>query len=346
MTWKCIVAVFLVAAGGAAPDLHAGDSVPAAALVRKAIGRSLPLLEKGAAGSAGQRKCFTCHSQALPVLAIVEARNRGFTIDKENLERQLRHTEAHLKRGRKNYLEGRGQGGKVITAGYTLWALDAGGREPGETTAAVTGFLLDYQKQSNHWRHPGKRPPSSGSDFTTTYVALRGLASFGTEDQESKIAERTKAVRQWLLGEEPRDTEDRVFRLRALAIVDADKKVIRQAVAALIEKQRDDGGWTQTPEMTNSDAYATGTVLVALLRAGHLSTEHPAVRRGMQYLIDTQLEDGSWHTVTRAKPFQKYFESGFPHGKDQFISITASSWAIIALSLTLPKSPRDTKTVN
>ena len=34
-----------------------------------------------------------------------------------------------------------------------------------------------------------------------------------------------------------------------------------------------------------------------------------------------------------------YFESGFPHGKDQFISIAASSWATTALALSLPVSP-------
>ncbi len=59
----------------------------------------------------------------------------------------------------------------------------------------------------------------------------------------------------------------------------------------------------------------------------------------MRYLVDTQLEDGSWHVVTRAKPFQTYFETGFPHGKDQFISIAASSWATLALVLTIPESP-------
>lgn len=31
------------------------------------------------------------------------------------------------------------------------------------------------------------------------------------------------------------------------------------------------------------------------------------------------LLDRSWHVVTRSKPIQKYFESGFPHGADQLI---------------------------
>ncbi|MCA9048735.1 MAG: hypothetical protein KDA89_08400, partial [Planctomycetaceae bacterium] len=51
----------------------------------------------------------------------------------------------------------------------------------------------------------------------------------------------------------------------------------------------------------------------------------------VQFLLNTQCEDGSWHVVTRAEGFQPYYESGFPHGEDQFISIAASAWAVIAL---------------
>ena len=82
--------------------LRADDGLtPADKAIRAAIVKAVPALEKGAAGSAKERKCFTCHNQALPVLALVGARKRGFSIDKENLDKQLRHTETHLKRGQK-----------------------------------------------------------------------------------------------------------------------------------------------------------------------------------------------------------------------------------------------------
>jgi len=47
--------------------------------------------------------------------------------------------------------------------------------------------------------------------------------------------------------------------------------------------------------------------------------------------LKTQLEDGSWFVQSRSFPIQKYFESGFPHGRNQFISAAATSWATIAL---------------
>ncbi|MFM6026129.1 MAG: hypothetical protein ACKPER_24985 [Dolichospermum sp.] len=40
--------------------------------------------------------------------------------------------------------------------------------------------------------------------------------------------------------------------------------------------------------------------------------------------------------TSRSKPIQSYFESGYPHGTNQFISISAAGWATTALALVLP----------
>jgi hypothetical protein len=81
-----------------------------------------------------------------------------------------------------------------------------------------------------------------------------------------------------------------------------------------------------------SNAYATGRALVALQTAG-LPVSHPAYQRGVQFLLKNQLEDGSWYVQTRAAAIQPYFESGFPHGVDQWISAAGTSWATMALTL-------------
>ncbi len=41
----------------------------------------------------------------------------------------------------------------------------------------------------------------------------------------------------------------------------------------------------------------------------------PAFKRGVEFLLRTQLEDGSWLVRSRSVPIQAYFESGFPHGR-------------------------------
>jgi N-acyl-D-amino-acid deacylase len=69
-----------------------------------------------------------------------------------------------------------------------------------------------------------------------------------------------------------------------------------------------------------------------------VTASDPVFRRGIDYLLRTQQRDGSWLVRTRAFPFQKYRDAGFPHGKDQFISAAGTSWAVMALSLAMPKA--------
>ena len=76
------------------------------------------------------------------MLALVEARRRGFTIDEDNLKLQIEHTAEHLKRAKTRYLDGRGTGGGYVTAGYALAALEAGGWKPDEATAATCEYLV------------------------------------------------------------------------------------------------------------------------------------------------------------------------------------------------------------
>jgi hypothetical protein len=85
----------------------------------------------------------------------------------------------------------------------------------------------------------------------------------------------------------------------------------------------------------DADAYATGEALVALQESG-LTMSDPAVRRGVEYLVRSQLQDGSWYVASRSVPIQAYFESGFPHGADQWISAAATAWAVTALAPARP----------
>jgi hypothetical protein len=333
MTRRTALVALLLTGVTAAPA--AAQQPPAADEVRQAVCRAVPLIEKGSNGHMEQRTCFACHNQAVPVLALVTARSRGFPVAEDEVQANLRFIATFLDRNRSNYLNGWGQGGQVDTAGYALWTLQVGGWKPDQTTAAVTEYLLVHNQDRDHWTASGNRPPSELSPFTTTYLAVHGLHAFGTPEQKERIAGRLCSVGDWLARAQVQDTEDRVFRLRAVQEFGCPTADVQAAAADLIRTQRPDGGWAQRDGM-ESDAYATGTALVALHQAAALATEDAVYQRGMRYLLATQLEDGSWHVRSRSKPFQAYFESGFPHGKDQFISLSASGWATTALALALP----------
>jgi hypothetical protein len=61
---------------------------------------------------------------------------------------------------------------------------------------------------------------------------------------------------------------------------------------------------------------------------------------GVSRILRTQAADGSWHVRTRAIWLQPYFESGFPYGRDQFISMAGTAWASMALATVT--QPRET----
>ena len=84
-----------------------------------------------------------------------------------------------------------------------------------------------------------------------------------------------------------------------------------------------------------TDSYATGQALFALNVAGKLPTTDPVYQKGVRYLLRTQAADGSWHVKSRSIWIQPYFEGGFPYSHDQWISAAGTSWAAMALSLTV-----------
>ncbi|MGV3720557.1 MAG: hypothetical protein ACO1SX_06565 [Actinomycetota bacterium] len=326
--WVLALAAILVSVSNVeAGEVVSRDAVSAA--VRKAI----PLLEKGSLESTAKVRCFTCHNQAVPVFALALAAQRGFQVDAANLKKQAEFTLADLRSAREAYLQGKGQGGGATRAGYALFTLQAAGAKGDEVTAAVTEFLLLRDKEG--WRTASNRPPSEGSSFSSTALALRGLREYGAPAQQERIKARTLAARDWLLKSAPKDTEDQVFRLWALKEADADAAAVLAAARTLKDGQREDGGWPQLPG-GESDAYATGSALVALHLAGGVAAQDGVYQRGLSFLMRTQLPDGTWLVKSRSKPFQPYFESGFPHGTDQFISIAASGWAAAALALAVP----------
>ena len=125
------------------------------------------------------------------------------------------------------------------------------------------------------------------------------------------------------------------MQLLGMKWMNADVKLLKKRASELLSMQHDDGGWSQLPAL-GSDAYATGQALVALERSGAFSISDAAYQRGVDFLLRTQLADGSWLVHSRSFPVQVYKESGYPHGPDQWISASGSSWAAMALGLALP----------
>jgi hypothetical protein len=295
--------------------------------VREAATRAVRLIDRTSASFLTMRDCFTCHGQTFSAMVLRDARKVGIEIDERNFKRQYERAFEAL------------GGTRVDTIGYALWALDIGQHAPDDKTEAMVEYILNDQKDLGRWKTTVDRPPAEASDFTTSYVALRGINRYGNAKQREAIARRAAAVEQWLESANAADTEDQVFRLRLAHELKLPSDKVDRFVQKLLSQQDAAGGWSQKRGM-KPDAYATGSVLVALRETGRLCGQHPAWLRGLGYLLQTQKPDGSWHVESRAKPIQEYFESGFPHGKDQFISAFATGWATEALLMSLAQEQR------
>lgn len=305
-----------------------------AARVRAAIAKTLPLLVHSSATYEQERKCFACHHQALPAMTFAAAELRGLPIPDHVVAHEASFTHRFFRERLEQLPRGEGVPGGPYTAGYALLGL-ADQRWPQDrVTAALVEYLRVKQRDDGAWPMASRRPPLEYNLFTSTTLSLRALQRTPGVDP-AMLARCVAKAQAWLSKTPALETDEQVMRLLGLHWSQASGDLIARAAQDLIALQHDDGGWAQTADMT-SDAYATGEALYALVESGQLTTTADSYRRGIAYLLDTQHADGSWHVATRSKPIQTYFESGFPHEVDQFISIAATCWATLALLHALP----------
>ena len=287
--------------------------------MRMAAQRAIPLIEKSAAIYTQERDCFSCHHQALTVMTLSRAKRAGLSIREDTISAQAKFTLEYFDDRKDRLPKGEGVPGGSYSAGYALAGLTAAKEPANEISKALVQYLLKKQNKDGSWRIGTHRPPLEDSHFTATALGIKGTPK-GTHTQRAS---------NWLKQAKAKSTEDHTFKVLGLHWAKADQKKIG-AAKALLKLQRGDGGWAQLPDM-KSDAYATGQALTALKESGLLKAGSPQYKRGVAWLLKNQKADGSWQVKTRSKPIQKYFESGFPHGKDQFISISATCWAVMAL---------------
>jgi hypothetical protein len=300
-------------------------------LVKTSVSKAIALLQKSGAQFSRASGCYSCHHQSLPQMALGIARTRGIHVDEAVARQQVDVTIAVLKSVHEEALANRDRiPDAPVSASYALLGLAAEHYEPDQITDAMARVIAAWQDDDGgFYPLPPMRPPLEAGNFTATALSLRALQLYGTHADE-QIARGV----QWLRAANPRTNEERAMQLLGLAWAKAPAEDIRESAAALLAGQRPDGGWAQLPAL-ESDAYATGQALVALQTAGR-AVSGSEYQHGVAFLLRTQFPDGSWLVRSRTFPLQHPKDSGFPHGRNQWISAAGTSWATMALSLSLP----------
>jgi ankyrin repeat protein len=305
-----------------------------------AVKKILPLIETSGEPVFKNRSCVSCHSNSLPAMTVALARKKGFSVNEEQAKKELGFAVATDMPYFEPMRLGSTIGGASNTLGYTLMGMAAAGYPGDALTDAHIHYLSIHQSPDGAWRNNSYRPPEEYSPFTTTAVVLRAIRLYPIPGRREEFENRLSNAKRWLLSAKSYSVEERAMQLNGLADAGASASERAPFVKALKAAQNSDGSWSQLPG-SPSEAYATGEALYALHVSGDVPTKDPVYQKGVQWLLRNQLADGSWFVPTLAVPVQPHtFESGFPHGWNQFASEAGSSWATIALLFTLPdKTP-------
>lgn len=287
-------------------------------------------------GFVRESACVSCHHQTLPAIAFGRARESGIEVDEGALARQLKSQVASWERNQNRAFEMiEPVPDSAYNLGYGLAGMHALRYPPDALTSTMVWYLAETQLPDGSWGSIDRRPPLEESRMVGTSLAVKALQLYPQALDAGILRGRVVRARDWFRRQSPTTVTDRAFRLLGLHWCEEKASRLGFASKELVGQQRADGGWAALPGL-ESDAWATGLTLFALLESRTLMANSVTYQRGVDFLLRTQFEDGSWWVRSRTWPFQPHFDSRFPHGKDQWISAAATAWASLALINSLP----------
>ena len=295
---------------------------------REAISRALAVSQPVAGKFLHNGGCSSCHSQYLNGMAVGAARSAGVKTEPALENEDTRATLILRGSLQEAFFEAQEPGDSSEAVGFALLQLASAGVPQSLAIDSMVHHMAAMQRKEGDWQTFEGRPPIESGEFGQTARAIRALRSFPIPARKDEFEQRIQRAAAWVEKAEPLTTEDRTMQI--LGLVWAGHTAPAGRVKELVGKQHTDGGWGQT-DYHQSDAFATGEALWALHESGMTSSD-PVYRRGVDFILRTQQEDGTWHVVSRSFGFQPYFQSGFPYEHDQWISQAGTAMAVIGLS--------------
>jgi hypothetical protein len=325
-------------------------SIPGATTqqVQQTVERAVGYLQTESAAWLRTRKCAACHHAPMPLWALSEADRQGYAINNKFLADTAAATLGSLENMIASKLvdnpanppdtrpsaKGVNMGTVFMAvAAQSLPLLEKGQKQ---SLRLIADEIVKKQRDDGSWEFflNLRRPPINESQITDAVWII--LALQGEMGREATDAQRValKKATAWLAGAKLSDNlQDKVFNLLLAVRAGKSRKEMQIVIDELLARQRSDGGWSQTPNMT-SDAFATGQTLYVLALAGY-TAERPDIKRAINFLVATQKPDGSWPMTSRSTP------DGKPGSAKLLTPITcaAGAWATLGLARLAPKRP-------
>ena len=305
--------------------------------LRSIVEASVAAAQRSATQFFKESGCVSCHHQSFTTFAVAAARKAGIRVDEAAASEQRKIVITQFAGLRNRLVQRLDPGGGLDLTLWTLSSLAADKYPPDQTTDAMVVYVMCRQLADGRWpRQEESRSPINDGDFARITLGVQAMRAYAPPALAIEVQERIGRARSWLAAAHPTTTDDQAMLLLGLQSSGAAESKVRAAAVALVALQRNDGSWAPNPNL-ESDPYATSEALSALYEAGVIQPHEDIYQRGVRYLLGTRSEDGSWHVRSRAPKFQPYFESGFPYGHDQWISIAATARASAVLARALQR---------
>ena len=168
-------------------------------------------------------------------------------------------------------------------------------------TAATVEQLLTLQNPDGGWGERKSSPRVTGTVLQDLYNRDDEVSVSATGRAIAYLKNAQSADGSWPGGSGLAQIHATSYAARGLlaAGVAAEDDAVAAGVNWLIVHQLIDGGWCELPLADrgefgpHSSPSPTSWALLALVAAG--KANHPAVRRGVSFLVDSQADDGRWH---------------------------------------------------
>ncbi len=295
--------------------------------LRHTITKGLAYIAKSGNVWMEEKNCNGCHHLPEMLWSHREAQRRGFAIDQAKYDEWLAWAKPKVK----------GIAAGVEQVAFMTMAL------PEQPPEDARKLITDALQKDGTWKPAGQfvaqRRATDEAKLNSMRIFLLGLA--GTESGRRTADEARAKSGAWMTATQaahPPQAIDTVAFQALYAQKFGLKEERAAAQTALLNHQREDGGWSWVIGDPQSDALATGQVLYALHELGDAGSKD-AIERGQQWLIRNQAADGSWpvkvgwySTNDRTDPKKP----GSLKAVTGIYTDWAAGWATIALLQGLP----------
>ena len=268
-----------------------------------------------------ERGCVSCHQVPSAIWSLASA-NRSLNRDPSN-EFQSLFSDAT------DFVANKEFGRPAIWAQLLISESIMRSKPKDDSSELLTRLLpliLESQKEDGSWQAKGQFPyqrrPIGESDAVVTMWMLRAMNSYdaGSPNLESSVLRAQNFINL-------QDGESTEF--LAWRVVTGGKTAdgVKQDLENLISRQNSDGSWGWAKGEAGN-AYSTGVALFALLDRPIGSQRN--TRKAIQYLLQNQLEDGTWPVDSSL-----ISKEGSTESLDYIYKYWSTAWATISLAKAL-----------